>query len=57
MHRTNNARSKLNSNTFPKSINIRAKAEKNNSQINTNIDSNLASKIQSTSKTFELLKL
>ena len=56
MHRTNNARSKLNSNTFPKSINIRAKAEKNNSQINTNIDSNLASKIQSTSKTFELLK-
>ena len=57
MHRTNNARSKLNSNTFPKSINIRAKAEKNNSQINTNIDSNLASKIQSTSTTFELLKL
>lgn len=57
MYRTNNARSKLNSNTFPKSINIRAKAEKNNSQINTNIDSNLASKIQSTSKTFELLKL
>ena len=57
MHRTNNARSKLNSNTFPKSINIRAKAEKNNSQLNTNIDSNLASKIQSTSKTFELLKL
>ena len=57
MHRTNNARSKLNSNTFPKSINIRAKAEKNNSQINTNIDSNLVSKIQSTSKTFELLKL
>ena len=57
MHRTNNARSKLNSNTFPKSINIRAKAEKNNSQINTNIDSNLASKIQSTSKSFELLKL
>ena len=57
MHRTNNAGSKLNSNTFPKSINIRAKAEKNNSQINTNIDSNLASKIQSTSKTFELLKL
>ena len=56
MHRTNNARSKLNSNTFPKSINIRAKAEKNNSQINTNIDSNLANKIQSTSKTFELLK-
>lgn len=57
MHRTNNARSKLNSNAFPKSINIRAKAEKNNSQINTNIDSNLVSKIQSTSKTFELLKL
>ena len=52
--------SKLNSNRFPRSINVNGKAIKKNSHIAeefnkyfANAGSNLASKIQSTSKIFE----
>ena len=51
---------KVNSNRFPKSINVNGKSIKKNSRIAeefnkyfTNVGPNLASKIQNTSKTFE----
>ena len=51
---------KVNSNKFPKSINVNGKSIKKNSRIAeefnkyfTNVGPNLASKIQNTSKTFE----
>ena len=51
---------KLNSNRFPKSINVSGKAIKKNSHMAeefnkyfTNVGPNLASKVQNTSKTFE----
>ena len=51
---------KVNSNRFPKSINVNEKSIKKNSRIAegfniyfTNVEPNLASKIQNTSKTFE----
>ena len=52
---------KVNSNRFPKSINVNGKSIKENSLIAeefskyfTNVGPNLASKIQNTSKTFEI---
>ena len=53
-------KSKVNSNRFPKSINVNGKSIKKNSRIAEefnkyfiNVGPNLASKIQNTSKTFE----
>ena len=53
-------KSKVNSNKFPKSINVNGKSIKKNSRIAeefnkyfTNVGSNLASKIQNKSETFE----